>query len=486
MLEAAIRPLLVVLALLVAAFAGAFLATATLAGHDVRPEAGNAALQSELGELRSQLQDLAHRVEGLTTVRSANVENGAPLRSDAAALAPRQPGGGDPERRDAHWYLEQYVLSFATDALGSEYFRLAVEAYVGELASSIAAVVRDAARPVPLREALVAMLGKRRFADAPDVLDALLAAASPRSPESLVLRALEAIARIGSANALAGLQAMFPSYDAPAVRENALAVILGLAGEAQNQVLQTLFARAADDAMRQLLIARLDGADQIAALELLRAAAGGAQPVRLIAAKKVGDYDEPEFDVFVGQWRQVEADAEVQAALGAVQSGAAKAGWSPRQAAGAPDADRTRDDPKAWAPREPQMGMQWLQLVYALPMPATGVRIFEVNSPGAIAEVLVRAADGPWVSVWRGTANDGQAPLVLAFPRTAFAVKTVRLVLDTNRTQGWNEIDAVELLGPSGSQWAVRASASSTYATRQTSVGDARSERFGNRTLELR
>jgi hypothetical protein len=35
-------------------------------------------------------------------------------------------------------------------------------------------------------------------------------------------------------------------------------------------------------------------------------------------------------------------------------------------------------------------------------------------------------------------------------------------VLDTSRP-GWNEIDAVELVGPDGRAWAVRAVASSNY-----------------------
>jgi hypothetical protein len=110
------------------------------------------------------------------------------------------------------------------------------------------------------------------------------------------------------------------------------------------------------------------------------------------------------------------------------------------------------------------MGRQWLQLTYASPTRAHGVRIFEVNSPGAVAEVLARGPDGAWATLWRGTADRGDAPLVLSFPLTAFPVRTIRIVLDTNRTPGWNEIDAVELLGPGGGQWASRASASSTYA----------------------
>jgi hypothetical protein len=42
---------------------------------------------------------------------------------------------------------------------------------------------------------------------------------------------------------------------------------------------------------------------------------------------------------------------------------------------------------------------------------------------------------------------------------------SIKVYLDTARVPGWNEVDAVELIGKDGSrQWAKRASASSTYA----------------------
>ena len=46
---------------------------------------------------------------------------------------------------------------------------------------------------------------------------------------------------------------------------------------------------------------------------------------------------------------------------------------------------------------------------------------------------------------------------------TSYETRRIRLVLDTNRRPGWNEIDAVEIVGPDGRAWAVDAVASSTY-----------------------
>ncbi|MFY9345939.1 MAG: hypothetical protein WAT39_25830, partial [Planctomycetota bacterium] len=281
-------------------------------------------------------------------------------------------------------------------------------------------------------------------------------------PEPLALRALQVLAALGSANALPGLEAAIPAL-AGAVRERAIALLAELGGDAANAALLRLFLAAADDGLRLLLVRHLGGSDVAAALELLRAAAGGVQVVRLEAARKVGEFDEPEFDPFVTRWREVETDAQVLAALGGAGAAAASQGWSAQQAIGPPDADRTRDDPNAWAPKSPEMGRQWLQLTYATPMRANGVRIFEVNAPGAVAEVAARGTDGGWVTLWRGTAAGADGPLVITFPLTAFAVRSLRLVLDTDRTPGWNEIDAVELLGPGGGQWAARARASSSY-----------------------
>ena len=51
--------------------------------------------------------------------------------------------------------------------------------------------------------------------------------------------------------------------------------------------------------------------------------------------------------------------------------------------------------------------------------------------------------------------------------RTEVTARTVKLYLDSAGVPGWNEIDAVELVGRDGShQWARSATASSTYAER--------------------
>ena len=134
------------------------------------------------------------------------------------------------------------------------------------------------------------------------------------------------------------------------------------------------------------------------------------------------------------------------------------------QAAGPPDANPNVDDSKAWATKRGDMGVQWIELTYDPPLRASRVRIFEVNSAGAVVEIQVTDTRGQKRTAWRG--NDPTAkPGVFDVRIDAGGAKVakVRVILDTDRRPGWNEIDAVELLGPTGRGWATSAVASSTY-----------------------
>lgn len=446
-------------AVLAAALAGALAATLLV---QPRPPASEApALSSgETGALRAEIARLEERLSALERARplDAGFERTNPL-----ATAPAAAGSAD--AHDPRWYLDQYVLSFAQSPEGSEYFRLAVDAYVVELRAPICELAADAGRVDALRGALCAMLGQPRFRGDLEIAGALLGAVRPPASDLLALRALQSLDVVGDLRAESSLEGLLFALRAKPVRERALAVIVRLAGEQANAALLRLFLRAPDDAWRATLIARLDGVELAAALDLLRAAAGMEQPVRLAAARKIGEYPEDEFQAFVADWLRVETDPEVIEALhGAQKQQKDVPGWHALKACGPPDANPKRDDPNAWASASGDMGLQWLELTYATAVHASGVRIYEVNAPGAVAEVKARTPQGDWRTLWSGTANGNGAPLLLEWPATDFDVQTIRLVLDTDRTPGWNEIDAVELLGNGGAQWARHASASSSYA----------------------
>ena len=409
----------------------------------------------------------------LLTDRVARLERSSELAPPPArtptpapgAVAPAIPASAD--EMDAQAFLDRYVLSFAEDEKGSELYRLMVDAHVAELVAPICGLVLESGRPLALRVSLVSMLGRSRFRGDARVADALLAVLGADAPERLGSAAVDAILAAGAPAILPGLEGKVLAIASPRVRSHALQVAARIAGEGANAMLLRLLVRAPDDAIACEIFALLDSVDRESALLAFRHAAGRNQPVRLCGARKIGEFSAQPFADFVAEWLGFETDAQVIAALkAALQQQHSVPAWNARQAIGPPDAQRDRDDPKAWASAEPDMGMQWLELDYATPMAANAVRIHEVNVPGAVAEVAARGPSGGWVTLWSGIGKArGGEPLQVEFPTTAFAVRTLRVILDTNRAPGWNEIDAVELLGPGGRAWASDARASSNFGS---------------------
>jgi hypothetical protein len=140
--------------------------------------------------------------------------------------------------------------------------------------------------------------------------------------------------------------------------------------------------------------------------------------------------------------------------------------WSALQATGEPDTTIGGDIGTAWASKRGDMGLVTLDLGYDRAVRPDAIRIYETLNPGAVSQVLVRAPDGSWEPLWSGEAPVREAPTVFspALAGVRYATNEVRLVLDTNRVPGWNEIDAVELVGDGVRQFATSANASSSYS----------------------
>lgn len=144
--------------------------------------------------------------------------------------------------------------------------------------------------------------------------------------------------------------------------------------------------------------------------------------------------------------------------------------WSAEQLTGPPDTPIAGDLPTAWASKEQDMGEVWLELDYAESVLPQSLRIHETYNPGAVARVYAMDGDHPadadtvWIEIWRGEATAAAAPIWFEVPLSSSRrTRTIRLIVDTNRVGGWNEIDAVELLGDGRRQWAVAARAGSSY-----------------------
>jgi hypothetical protein len=145
-----------------------------------------------------------------------------------------------------------------------------------------------------------------------------------------------------------------------------------------------------------------------------------------------------------GQWAiQATASSSYNDAQGTAQ-------WSANQATGAPNVEKYGDDGRAWTSKTPDSGIEWLDLKYPKPVHATEVRVRESCGSGAVIKIEVYDEQGAAHAVWQG--NDPTTELnflMVKFPKTTFKTDRVKVTLATNVVTGWNEIDAVQLVGTS-------------------------------------
>lgn len=142
--------------------------------------------------------------------------------------------------------------------------------------------------------------------------------------------------------------------------------------------------------------------------------------------------------------------------------------WGPEQATGEPDTPEAGDVVTAWASLTPDDQDEWLLVEYAEPVVPNAVKIYETYNPGAVNKVSVFGLDGKEVEVWTGkdpTPPDSAKGESLISFKVDFKVNRVKIYLNSQGVDGWNEVDAVGLLDASGkTYWATAVEASSTYA----------------------
>ncbi len=139
--------------------------------------------------------------------------------------------------------------------------------------------------------------------------------------------------------------------------------------------------------------------------------------------------------------------------------------WSAGQVFGEPDTMSAGDQRTAWAPATADGGTEWLQTSYEKAVEIAQVRVRETCGAGCIAKVAAVLENGTEVVIWQGRESAGEGIVDAPFNAPpGLTASGVKVYLDTARVPGWNEIDAVELIGRDGShQWAKSASASSSY-----------------------
>jgi hypothetical protein len=142
--------------------------------------------------------------------------------------------------------------------------------------------------------------------------------------------------------------------------------------------------------------------------------------------------------------------------------------WSPEQVTGPPDTPEGGDRSTAWASRTPDDQDEWLLLAYETAVDIAEVRVWETYNPGAIGKVTAVLADDTEVTLWEGEDPTVRTPgEFVVQTQEAVTAQRIKLYVDSPDHPGWNEIDAVELVGKDGTrQWAVAVGASSSYADR--------------------
>lgn len=143
-----------------------------------------------------------------------------------------------------------------------------------------------------------------------------------------------------------------------------------------------------------------------------------------------------------GQWA---IEATASSTYGDAQG---TAGYSANQVVGPPNVDRYGDNGASWVPKTEDAGIEWIDVKFPKPVHATEVRIRESFGPGAIIKVELFDEQGAGHAVWAG--NDPTKDLnylIVKFPKTTYKTSRAKVSLATNVVPGWNEIDAIQLVG---------------------------------------
>ena len=149
-----------------------------------------------------------------------------------------------------------------------------------------------------------------------------------------------------------------------------------------------------------------------------------------------------------GLWKQWAASARASSEYdGGGRNG--EDDWSASQVCGKPDTDVDGDQPTAWASQEADAGEEWLELTYKAPVRPTRVRVRESFNPGAVVKIEAQDPEKKWQILWKGKDTTTESPgyLDISCGPPAFATRVLRITLDSASVPGWNEIDAVQLIG---------------------------------------
>lgn len=129
-----------------------------------------------------------------------------------------------------------------------------------------------------------------------------------------------------------------------------------------------------------------------------------------------------------------------------------EAPWSSSKLIGKPDVEEYGDNGNAWASSGSDRGIEWVKLTFPKAVFASEVRIRQTFNPGAIIKIELIDDKGKSNTIWEGVDKIKYSPNTIkyftaSFKKTGYKTKTVKITLATNSVKGYNEIDAVQLVG---------------------------------------
>ena len=125
--------------------------------------------------------------------------------------------------------------------------------------------------------------------------------------------------------------------------------------------------------------------------------------------------------------------------------------WSPSQATGEPNVDTCGDNGNAWASFKDNTA-EWIELTYDMPVVPTEINIYQSYNPSQVVEVQMTDLDEKDYAAWSGEPEEvATCPDLMTITLELdkeIKINKVTIFVDQSKTGwGWNEIDAVELVG---------------------------------------
>ena len=134
--------------------------------------------------------------------------------------------------------------------------------------------------------------------------------------------------------------------------------------------------------------------------------------------------------------------------------------WNAGQATGAPNTLECGDIETAWA-ASGRDTTEWINLYFATPVYATEIRVIQTYNPDQVVQVDLIDMQGNFVPAYTGQPKQVETPcpytLTIPVSRSDVLAQGVRVTINQSVLQlGWNEIDAVEIVGSPGEGVPVR------------------------------